>query len=255
MRFSKLSIDESAFSADNIIYKKHGFQAGLYDRKRAASEKEIIMNTVITISRQYGSGGRFVGRLLADSLGIPFYDKEIIAMASENSGFAQDFIKENEQKMKGLASVSFTPSVWGGSLINSFENFESLIYASETEAIEEIAKKGACVIVGRCADYVLKDKVRCMNVFIYADMPSRVDRVINVFRRTDDQKKAERIIKENDRMRARHYRYYTDSEWGASENYHISLNTSAFGVEKCAEILKEAYLKFDSLDEKGEKKD
>lgn len=250
-----MSIDESAFSADNIIYKKHGFQAGLYDRKRAASEKEIIMNTVITISRQYGSGGRFVGRLLADSLGIPFYDKEIIAMASENSGFAQDFIKENEQKMKGLASVSFTPSVWGGSLINSFENFESRIYASETEAIEEIAKKGACVIVGRCADYVLKDKVRCMNVFIYADMPSRVDRVINVFRRTDDQKKAERIIKENDRMRARHYRYYTDSEWGASENYHISLNTSAFGVEKCAEILKEAYLKFDSLDEKGEKKD
>lgn len=253
--FSKLSIDESAFSADNIIYKKHGFQAGLYDRKRAASEKEIIMNTVITISRQYGSGGRFVGRLLADSLGIPFYDKEIIAMASENSGFAQDFIKENEQKMKGLSSVSFTPSVWGGSLINSFENFESRIYASETEAIEEIAKKGACVIVGRCADYVLKDKVRCMNVFIYADMPSRVDRVINVFRRTDDQKKAERLIKENDRMRARHYRYYTDSEWGASENYHISLNTSAFGVEKCAEILKEAYLKFDSLDEKGEKKD
>ena len=90
------------------------------------------MNTVITISRQYGSGGRFVGRLLADSLGIPFYDKEIIAMASENSGFAQDFIKENEQKMKGLSSVSFTPSVWGGTLINSFENFESRIYASET---------------------------------------------------------------------------------------------------------------------------
>lgn len=213
------------------------------------------MNTVVTISRQYGSGGRFVGRLLADSLGIPFYDKEIIAMASENSGFAQDFIKENEQKMKGLSSVSFTPFVWGGSLVHSFENFESRIYASETEAIEAIAKKGACVIVGRCADYVLKDKVKCMNVFIYADMPSRVDRVINVFHRTDEPKKAERLIKENDRMRARHYRYYTDSAWGASENYHISLNTTAFGVEKCAQILKEAYLKFDAMSEQSGKED
>ena len=212
------------------------------------ARKESFMNTIITISRQYGSGGRFVGKLLAEELNIPFYDKEIIAMASEDSGFAQGFIKENEQKMKGISSFAFTASMWGGNLVNNFENIESKIYACEADAIEKIAKNGPCVIVGRCADYVLKDKHKCFNVFIHADMPSRVERVIKVFRRTDDVKKAERLIKENDRMRARHYRYYTDSEWGEANNYHITLNTSAIGVENCAKILKEAYLRFDEQD-------
>lgn len=212
------------------------------------ARKESFMNTIITISRQYGSGGRFVGKLLAEELNIPFYDKEIIAMASEDSGFAQGFIKENEQKMKGISSFAFTASMWGGNLVNNFENIESKIYACEADAIEKIAKNGPCVIVGRCADYVLKDKYKCFNVFIHADMPSRVERVIKVFRRTDDVKKAERLIKENDRMRARHYRYYTDSEWGEANNYHITLNTSAIGVENCAKILKEAYLRFDEQD-------
>ncbi len=203
------------------------------------------MNTIITISRQYGSGGRFVGKLLADELGIPFYDKEIIAMASEDTGFAQDFIKENEQKMRGLTSFGITPGMWSGNLVNNFENMESKIYACEADVIDKIAQKGACVIVGRCADYLLKDKYKCLNVFIHADMPSRVERVIKVFERTDDPKRAERIIKENDRMRARHYRYYTDSEWGDAKSYHITLNTTAIGVENCAKILKEAYLRFD----------
>ena len=124
--------------------------------------------------------------------------------------------------------------MWGGNLVSNFENVESKIYACEADAIEKIAKQGACVIVGRCADYVLKDKCKCLNVFIHADMPSRVERIIKVFKRTDDQKKAERMIKENDRMRARH-----------AKNYHITLNTSAIGVENCAKILKEAYLRFD----------
>ncbi len=203
------------------------------------------MNTIITISRQYGSGGRFVGKLLADELGIPFYDKEIIAMASEDTGFAQDFIKENEQKMRGLTAFGITPGMWSGNLVNNFENMESKIYACEADVIDKIAQKGACVIVGRCADYLLKDKYKCLNVFIHADMPSRVERVIKVFERTDDPKRAERIIKENDRMRARHYRYYTDSEWGDAKSYHITLNTTAIGVENCAKILKEAYLRFD----------
>lgn len=201
-----------------------------------------IMDTVITISRQYGSGGRFVGRLVADELGIPFYDKEIIAMSAENSGFAQEFISENEQKMRGLSAISFTSSAWGGgNLVSGFESIEAKLYAVEANVIESLSRQGSCVIVGRCADYVLKDKVRCLRVFIHADMPSRVDRVINVFKRAEDRKKAERLIKENDRMRARHYRYYTDSEWGDCSNYHLTLNTSELGVEGCAKIIVEAY--------------
>lgn len=201
------------------------------------------MDTIITISRQYGSGGRFVGRLLADELGIPFYDKEIIAMAAEDSGLASEFISENEQKMKGISAVSFATSPWGGvNLVNSFESIESRIFAFEANAIEKIARQGSCVIVGRCADYVLKNKAHCLNVFIHADMPSRVDRVINVFKRTDDRKKAERLIKENDRMRARHYRYYTDSEWGDCTSYQLTLNTAELGVEGCTRIIKQAYI-------------
>ncbi len=206
------------------------------------------MNTIITISRQYGSGGRFVGKLLAEELNIPFYDKEIISMAAENSGFAQEFIKENEQKMKGLSTLSFTPGMLSGNFAYNFENIESKIYAAEAEAIVKIANEGACVIVGRCADYILKDKCKCLNVFIHADMPSRIERVINVFQRTDNQKKAEKLIKENDRLRARHYRFYTDGEWGDVNNYHITLNTSVLSVEDCAKILKEAYLKLDQQD-------
>lgn len=206
------------------------------------------MDTIITISRQYGSGGRFVGRLVSEELGIPFYDKEIIAMASEDSGFAQEFITENEEKMKGLSAVSFTSSPWGGNLMNSFENIESRIYALEANAIEKIARQGSCVIVGRCADYVLKDKAHCLRVFIHADMPSRVERVINVFKRTDDKKRAEKLIKENDRMRARHYRYYTDSEWGDCKGYHLALNTSELGVEGCAKIIVEAYKTLSNLE-------
>lgn len=205
-------------------------------------DKEVVMDVVITISRQYGSGGRFVGRLLADELGIPFYDKEIIAMAAENSGLAQGFILENEEKMRGLSSFAIPSSPWGANYASSFENIESRIYAFEANAIEKIARQGSCVIVGRCADYVLRGKVRCLNVFIHADMPSRVDRVINVFKRTDDVKKAERIIKENDRMRARHYRYYTDTDWGDCKSYHLTLNTTDLGVENCAKIIKQAYL-------------
>lgn len=204
------------------------------------------MKTIVTISRQYGSGGRFIGKLLADELGIPFYDKEIIAQASENSGFAQEFIKENEQKMRGISSFAFIPSVFGANMVSNFENIESRIYSSEADAIEKFANQGACVIVGRCADYVLKDKYKCLDVFIHADMKDRIDRVINIYRRTDDAKKAERLIKENDRMRERHYRYYTDAEWGESDNYHITLNSTAIGVENCAKILKEAYLRFDA---------
>lgn len=206
--------------------------------------KENAMDTIVTISRQFGSGGRFIGRLLADELGIPFYDKEIIVEASEHSGFAQEFIKENEQKVRSLSSFAFTPSALG--IMNTFENIESRIYTCEADAIEKFARQGSCVIVGRCADFVLRNKYKCLNVFIHADMHDRVERVINVYHRADDAKRAEKLIKENDRMRARHYRYYTDAEWGESDNYHITLNSTAIGVEKCAKILKEAYLQFNN---------
>ncbi len=203
------------------------------------------MNTVITISRQFGSGGRLIGKMLARKLGIPFYDKEIIEQASEKSGLAQEFIKENEQKRKGISSYAIPTSAWGGAWSN-FDNLEARIYASEAEAIEKFAKQGPCVIVGRCADYVLKGKYRCLNVFIHSDTESRIKRIIEVYGDAKDKKKAQKIIKDADKSRARHYKYYTDAEWGGASNYHLCVNSAAFGVDRCVELLAESYAKFDA---------
>lgn len=202
------------------------------------------MNTVITISRQFGSGGRLIGKLLAQKLDIPFYDKEIIIKAAEKSGLAKEFIEENEQKRK-FSSYAIPASTWGGAAWANLDNFEAKIYAAEADAIEQCAKRGACVIVGRCADFVLKGKAKCLNVFVYADADERAKRVMSVYGDAADEKKAQKLIKDMDKLRARHYRYYTDAEWGASENYDLCINSAAFGVDKCVEMLAAAYLAYD----------
>ena len=197
------------------------------------------MNTVITISRQYGSGGRIIGKLLAEKLGIPFYDKEIILQAAEKSGFAAGFIAENEQKRKSFDVYPVMPSRWG--VYPSFDSFEAKIYAAEAEAIENCAKLGSCVIVGRCADYVLKGKANCINVFVHADDRDRVKRVIEEYGEAPTEKKAQKLLRDTDRNRARHYEYYTDAHWGKATEYDICINSSAFGIEKSVEMLAATY--------------
>lgn len=198
-------------------------------------------NIVITISRQFGSGGRLIGKQVADKLGIAFYDKEIIELAAQKSGFASDFIRENEQKLKALSGYGVTSPLWGSGVWGNLENFESRIYAAEAETIEHIAAQGPCVIVGRCADYVLRDKCNCLNVFIYADLNSRVKRIIEVYKEADDERKALKLARDTDRLRARHYRYYTDAEWGEIDSYHMCLDSARLGTERCVDVLAQAY--------------
>lgn len=207
------------------------------------------MNTVITISRQFGSGGRLIGKLLAERLGIAFYDKEIIVKAARNSGLAKEFIEENEQKSKGFSSFIVPTSPWGGMQWNNFENLEAKIFASEADVIENCARESACVIVGRCADYVLRNKAKCLNVFIYADDAERVKRVVEVYGIADDEKKAQKLIRDTDKSRARHYRYYADAEWGGANNYHLCINSAVFGIERCVDMLEAAYKAFDNATE------
>lgn len=198
------------------------------------------MNTVITISRQFGSGGRLIGKLLADKLGIPFYDKEIIIKAAEKSGLATGFIEENEQKRKSFYAYPVPPARWGVNP-SSFDSFEAKIYAAEAEAIENCAKSGSCVIVGRCADYVLKGKANCINIFVYADEEDRIKRVMEVYGDAPTAKKAQKLIREKDRQRARHYRYYTDNEWGKSTEYDVCVNSATIGIDNCVEMLASMY--------------
>ncbi|MCM1306887.1 MAG: cytidylate kinase-like family protein [Bacteroides sp.] len=203
------------------------------------------MNTVITISRQYGSGGRLIGKLLAERLEIPFYDKEIILQAAEKSGLAAGFIEENEQKRKSFDLYPVANVRWGIAP-NSFDSFEAKIYAAEADAIENCAKRGACVIVGRCADYVLKGKAKCLNVFIHADDDERIRRVIEEYKEAPNEKKAQKLLRDIDRNRARHYEYYTDAHWGKASEYDLCLNSSSLGVEKCIDILAATYRAYDA---------
>lgn len=203
------------------------------------------MNTVITISRQFGSGGRLIGRLLAQKLNIPFYDKEIILKAAEKSGLASGFIEENEQKRKGFYAYPMPSARWGVAPA-TFDSFEAKIYAAEADVIEQCAADGACVIVGRCADYVLRGKAKCLNVFVCADEAERIKRVMEVYGDAPTEKKAQRLVRDTDRLRARHYEFYTESKWGKSTEYDITINSATFGIEKCVDALAAAYRAFDA---------
>ena len=189
------------------------------------TNSDNVLNTkvIITISREYGSGGRYIGRLVADKLGIKFYDKDLIKIVSKEAGMTEDFIEENEQKRE-----------WGSSL-NSEYNSNDKLFIAETKVIKEIASNQSCVIIGRCSDFILQDRKNVFNVFVYSDMENRIKRAIEFY--GIDKTKAEKEIKRIDKLRANHYKYYTEKEWNNHTNYDICINSDLLGVEKTAEII------------------
>ena len=189
-------------------------------------------NLIITIEREFGSGGHIIGEKLAKALGVPFYDEAIIERAAMKSGFDKEFIEEQEQKINNslLFNIATNGYYTGGSLHDQ-------IFIAERDAIIEIAAAGACVIVGRCADYILREGYNCLNVFVHADKEVRIQRV-----RDEYGVKANNIssvIDKTDKQRARHYQYYSDQVWGAAENYHMTLNTTLFDLDQAVAILKD----------------
>lgn len=193
---------------------------------------------IITISRQYGSGGRIIAQHVSKLLNIPFYDDELIALAAEKSGYHVDFIKKNEQKISNSFLYSLAVGQYyagGGSGLPVTDK----LYLIEKEIIESIAKDGPCVIVGRCADYFLKDKFKTFNIFLCGDYEARVKRIKEVYKLDRDASVSQ--IKKEDKARANHYNHFTDEVWGKAENYDMIINTSTFGIEKTAEIIAELY--------------
>lgn len=191
------------------------------------------MKKIITISREFGSGGRTVGRLVAEKLGIDFYDKEIIEKAAEKTGFAEDFITEHGEHLsyKSFFAYSFIGRTFDGMSADDY------VWSIQRKIILELAEKGPCVIVGRCADYILKDREDCLHAFIHADKKTRAKRIVEKYGETSAT--PEKRLVEKDKKRQNSYRYYTDREWGMSQNYDISLDSSTLGIEKCADILVE----------------
>lgn len=189
---------------------------------------------IITISRQYGSGGRIVAKKLADALGIPFYDNELITMAAEKTGLSVECFKDAEKTSIGnlfFSLTSLTPSLDSVGL-----PLNEKIFLVQSQVIKEVAAEGPCVIVGRSANYVLQDNPNCINVFLQADLPDRVDRAINAY--NQDPNGAEAMVIKTDKRRANYYNYFTGGKWGKAENYDLILNTSRMDLDKIVEVIK-----------------
>ena len=174
---------------------------------------------VVTISREYGSGGRYVGKLLADRMHLPFYDKELISLAAKESGLSSAYIVKNDEIM---ASSKYK------------DNNDDRLFVAEVKVIKDLAKH-SCVIVGRCSDYILKDTKNTLKVFLYSDMDSKVKRAVKYY--GISKEKAEKQIESISRKREKHYKYYTDRAWENPNNYDLMLNVDLLGVEKCAELI------------------
>ena len=191
------------------------------------------MKSIITISRQYGSVGRFVAEKLAERLGVPFYDNKIITMAAKKSGYAESIFENAEQTtthslLYSLSMFGSTAGVYGLPLSDK-------VYIIQSDVIKKIAAEGPCVIVGRCADYVLREQKNVINVFLHSDIEDRVARAVKYYGL--DPEKAESEIRKTDKKRAAYFGYYTGETWGEGDRYDISLKTDAIGVDKCVDIL------------------
>lgn len=186
-------------------------------------------NVIITIAREYGSGGRYVGKLLAEKLNVKFYDKELIDVVSNESGLSAEYIEENEQNIHGNLLSSFNTQY-----TDNLSNDDNLFIA-ESKAVKEIAEKGSCVIVGRCSNYILRDNKNVINVFLYSDDENKVKRAIKYYGL--NEKNALKEINKTNKSREKHYSYYTNQEWKNLNNYDFAINVDILGVEKTADIL------------------
>lgn len=202
-------------------YKKLGAKQEKVEENQEQNTSYKGKHIVITISREYGSGGRFVGKLVSKKLGIPFYDKELISLSAKESGLSEQYIEEIDQKKKSATYIN---------------NNDDRLFIAEKEVINNLAKN-SCVIVGRCADYILKDNKDSVKIFLYSDSKSKEERAIKYYGL--NEKNALKEIEKINKERAKHYKFYTDREWKNFDNYDFAFNVDKYGVEKTADNIVE----------------
>ena len=188
---------------------------------------------IITISREFGSGGRFIGEEIAKKLGIAYYDKNIINDIAEKSGLSPEYIQEDAElsPKKGLFAYAFAGRDVTG------KSVEDLVYEAQRKVILELAEKEPCVIIGRNADYILKDRDDVLNVFIHGDTPEKIQRITRLY--NVEEKEAVKMIADTDKRRMTNYNFYTDQRWGKADNYTLCLNSSELGYDRCEKIVME----------------
>ena len=218
--------DVLCFVAVIFIFGSEYKKLGKMDEKKVLEESEHKAldhknKIIITINREYGSGGRYVGKLLAEKLNIAFYDKELINEISKETGLSKKYIEENEQKKHALGSSEY--------------NNEDALFVAESKTIKQVAKKSSCVIVGRCADYVLENKKNTYNIFLYSSLNNEVKRAVKYYGL--DKEKAEKKINRINKERAKHYKYYTGKDWKNFGNYDMCLNVDELGVKSTVDVI------------------
>ena len=188
---------------------------------------------IITISREFGSGGRFIGEEAAKKLGIDYYDKNIINEIAEKSGLSPEYIQENAElsPKKGLFAYAFAGRDVTG------KSVEDLVYEAQRKVILELAEKESCVIIGRNADYILKDRDDVLNVFIHGDTPEKIQRITRLY--NVEEQKAVKMMVDIDKRRMANYNFYTNQKWGKADNYTLCLNSSQLGYDRCEKIIME----------------
>ena len=186
---------------------------------------------IITISREFGSGGRFIGEEVAKQLGIAYYSENIIDQIAQQSGLSPEYIEENAElsPKKGLFAYAFSGRDITG------KSVDDMLYEAQRKVILEIAEKEPCVMIGRNADFILNDRDDVLNVFIHGDMPEKIKRICKLYDVTEDG--VIKLIKDTDKRRRTNYNFYTEQKWGMARNYTLSLNSSQLGYERCEKMI------------------
>ena len=194
-----------------------------------------MSNRVITISREFGSGGRTVAKAVAERLGYNFYDKALVERIANESGYSKDFVERRGEDATSTSSFLFNLSRSGSSGYDGVSGVSDKLYVIQHNIIKRLPEEGPCVIVGRCSDYILKDYEDAIHVFIFADTKFKVERIVDLYGERDDV--PEKRLEEKDKKRKVYYKNYTGRIWGMSSNYDICLNSGKLGIENCIDII------------------
>ena len=201
-----------------------------------------ISRAIITIGRQTGSCGVEIGQTIAQRLGIKCYDRELLTMAAKESGYTPQLFERHDEKpansliySMAMGAYPYGPGAYGATEMP----LDHKLFLAQFDTIRKIAEKESCVIVGRCADYILRARADCLTVFIHADPDKRAERAVQEY--GDREESVQKRLKEKDKRRAAYYQFYTDMKWGEARNYHVCLDSGELGIEKCAEIIEQLY--------------
>ena len=193
-----------------------------------------MSKNIITISREFGSGGRTIGKEVAKKLGYEYYDKDLVKMVALETGLDEGFIEQEGEYASGKNILSYIFSSSNRPVMNGM-TMDDFLWVMQRKIVLDIAEKGHCVIVGRCADYILKDRSDCLNVFVHSSMENRAERIVRLY--GESEKSPEKRLEEKDKKRSLYYKRHTGREWGKSQNYNLSIDSGMFGIDKCVDII------------------